>query len=176
MNDLTKRQEEVLTVIKKYIAQNNYSPTIREIGKMLNLSSPATIQYYIELLERKGYLKKENSKTRTIELLVDNEFIKSDVSNIPLISTKNINQYKKNEKISISSSIISKKGFALVYKDNSMIKNINKNDIVLVDIVPFKESDIVAVSENNKITLKEYKNNINKEEVLGKAIGIYKKL
>lgn len=172
MNELTKRQEEILKVIKKYIADNNYPPTVREIGKKLNLSSSATIQYYIELLVKKGYLKKTDSKTRTIELLVENEFIKKEVIHIPLISNDKI-----NKEIPISSSLISKNGFALIIENNIIIdKRINKGDIILIDKKSVKENDIIAIKLNNKITLTKYNNSIEKKQILGKVIGIYKKI
>ena len=71
MEKLTKKQTEVLDFIKSYIVAHGYPPTVREIGKALNISSPATIQVHLSNLVEKGCIKKENSKNRTIELLVD---------------------------------------------------------------------------------------------------------
>ena len=51
MENLTERQNEVLDVIKKYIADNGYPPTVREIGDILGLSSPATIQVHFDNLD-----------------------------------------------------------------------------------------------------------------------------
>ena len=53
---LTIKQEEVLTVIKKYIAKNGYAPTVREICSELNLSSPATVFVHLKHLINKGYI------------------------------------------------------------------------------------------------------------------------
>ena len=53
MENLTERQNEVLDVIKKYIADNGYPPTVREIGDILGLSSPATIQVHFDNLVKK---------------------------------------------------------------------------------------------------------------------------
>ena len=87
MDDLTKRQKEVLDFIKKFMVSHGYPPTIREIGKSLGLSSPATTYTHITELEKKGYIKKNGSKNRAIELLVDNEFIeqKEDIVSVPLL-------------------------------------------------------------------------------------------
>ena len=60
MEELTDRQEEILDTIKKYIAKNGYPPTVREIGAILNLSSPATTHFHLNRLEKKGY---KNEKT-----------------------------------------------------------------------------------------------------------------
>ena len=87
MEELTKRQEDTLNVIKKFIADHGYPPTVREIGKILNLSSPATIQVHLNCLADKGYISKGDNRNRTIELKVENEFIKKDdlAVNIPLL-------------------------------------------------------------------------------------------
>ena len=53
MENLTNRQEEILDTIKKYIANNGYPPTVREIGSLLNLSSPATTHFHLDRLEKK---------------------------------------------------------------------------------------------------------------------------
>ena len=181
MDNLSKKQKDVLNTIKKYIAINGYPPTVREIGTKLNLSSPATIQYYIELLEKKGYLKKVNSKTRTMELLVENEYIKKNTIAIPLINTDDINPIEKiknkDKEILIPLSLSSKNSFALLIIDNKL-NNIGfkTNDLVLIDKVPYKENDIVAVLINDKISLKLLKKNIEITNILGKAIGVYRTL
>ena len=53
METLTKKQELVLDFLKKSIAKNGYPPTVREIGKALGLSSPATVQSHLNILEQK---------------------------------------------------------------------------------------------------------------------------
>ncbi|MDD2378135.1 MAG: MarR family transcriptional regulator, partial [Bacilli bacterium] len=78
MDDLTRRQEDTLNFIKKYIVSHGYPPTVREIGSALGVSSPATIQAHINNLEEKGFIRKQESKNRAIELLVDNEFESKD--------------------------------------------------------------------------------------------------
>ena len=87
MEELTKRQEDTLKVIKKFIARHGYPPTVREIGDMLNLSSPATIQVHLNCLAEKGYISKGSNRNRTIELNVENEYIKKEelAVNIPLL-------------------------------------------------------------------------------------------
>lgn len=72
--DLTKKQEETLTFIKKYMVSHGFPPSVREICAGMGLSSPATAHTHLKELETKGFIRKQNSKFRTIELLVDNEF------------------------------------------------------------------------------------------------------
>ena len=78
MEKLTDRQKDILDVIKQAIAKNGYPPTVREIGAKIGLSSSATTQFHIKKLEEKGYIKKNATKNRTIELLVPNEYIEND--------------------------------------------------------------------------------------------------
>ena len=76
LEKLTTKQEVVLTFIKKYIASHDISPTIREICEGIGLSSSSTVHVHVENLKNKGYLDTINNKSRTIRLLVDNEYIK----------------------------------------------------------------------------------------------------
>lgn len=64
----TKRMEEYLEVIKKFIKENGYSPTIREIGKELELSSPATIYTMLCRMRARGLIDFQDNKQRTIIL------------------------------------------------------------------------------------------------------------
>ena len=66
MEKLTKRQNDVLTYVKSYIVSHGYPPTVREIGKALDISSPATIHAHLTNLENKGFIKKDSSKNRTV--------------------------------------------------------------------------------------------------------------
>ena len=78
MEKLTKRQHDILQTLKKFIANHGYPPTVREIGKELDLNSPATTHFHLNKLEEKGYIKKDDSKNRALELLVPNEYLTKD--------------------------------------------------------------------------------------------------
>ncbi len=68
-SDLGKREKAILKYIEKQIIANSYPPSVREIGKAIGLSSTATVHGYIEKLEKKGYIKKETQKGRTLRLI-----------------------------------------------------------------------------------------------------------
>ena len=68
-NSLNKREKAILKFIEKQINANGYPPSVREIGKAVDLKSTATVHGYIEALEQKGYIKKESQKGRTLKLL-----------------------------------------------------------------------------------------------------------
>ena len=68
-NSLNKREKAILKYIEKQVVANGYPPSVREIGKAVDLKSTATVHGYIASLEKKGYIKKESQKGRTLKLL-----------------------------------------------------------------------------------------------------------
>ncbi len=202
---LTNKQAETLDFIKKFIAKNGYSPSVREICSGLGLSSPATVFVHIKKLEEKGYVSQTNSKFRTLEVLVDNEYIEKteEVVNVPLLGKVTAGNpieaiERPNEFMSLPAFMIPKNEeiFTLNVSGESMINaGIFDNDIVIVKRrKTAKNGDIVVVlTEDNETTLKRfYKENgyfrlqpendtmdpiiLNKVEILGIAIGLYRKL
>jgi repressor LexA len=69
--DLTKRQKEIFDYIRKYASKHGYPPTVREIGKAVGLHSSSTVHAHLANLEKIGLLKRDPTKPRAIELLVD---------------------------------------------------------------------------------------------------------
>ena len=69
--DLTKRQQEIVDFIKKYSAKYGYPPTVRDIGKAIGLTSSSTVHAHLANLEKVGLLRRDPTKPRAIELLVD---------------------------------------------------------------------------------------------------------
>src|ERR671917_2859978 len=69
--DLTKRQKEIFDFIRKYAAKTGYPPTVRDIGKAIGLTSSSTVHAHLANLEKIGLLRRDPTKPRAIELLVD---------------------------------------------------------------------------------------------------------
>ena len=69
--NLTKRQSEIFEFIKVQIDKTGYPPTVREIGSALGLHSPSTVHAHLAKLESSGVLRRDPSKPRAIEILVD---------------------------------------------------------------------------------------------------------
>jgi repressor LexA len=69
--DLTKRQKEIFDFIRRYGSKYGYPPTVREIGKAVGLHSSSTVHAHLANLEKSGLLRRDPSKPRAIELLVD---------------------------------------------------------------------------------------------------------
>lgn len=204
MEKLTKKQENVLVCIKKFLAEKGYPPTVREIGNQLGLSSSATTQFHICKLAEKGYIRKNNTKNRTIELLVPNEFDKRrdtivDVPYLGKVTAGNpIEAIEvKGEYFSIPTSVLGKKKevFALRVLGDSMINaGIFNKDIVIVERVSIaKNGDIVvAMTDEDEVTVKRFykeKNHfrlqpendlmepiiLDNVKILGKVVGLYRK-
>ncbi len=69
--DLTKRQQEIFDFVKKYSAKYGYPPTVRDIGKAIGLTSSSTVHAHLSNLEKLGLIRRDPTKPRAIELLVD---------------------------------------------------------------------------------------------------------
>ncbi|MCL2341789.1 MAG: transcriptional repressor LexA [Firmicutes bacterium] len=67
--ELNKREKAILKFIEKSVNEKGYPPSVREIGKAVGLSSTATVHGYLAKLAKKGYIKKEEQKGRTLKLL-----------------------------------------------------------------------------------------------------------
>ncbi len=205
MEGLTKRQNEILTYIKEYIVSHGFPPTVREIGKALDVSSPATIHAHLANLQRKGVIKKDGSKNRAIELLVDNEFAiqNEEVTKVQLLVKITAGSpieaiERPDEYFSLPTYLIPKQKevFTLHVSGTSMINaGILDNDIVIVERrETAKNGDIVvAMTADNEVTLKTfYKEKdhfrlqpendtmnpiiLNHVTILGIAVGLYRKI
>ena len=205
MEKLTNRQDEILEFIKKYKAKHGYPPTIREICKYLNLKSPATVHTHLNNLVAKGYIKKDSSKNRSIELLVKNNYAKENqnIIEVPLLGKVTAGnpieaiEYP-NEYFSVPTSLIpkNKEIFALNVRGESMINvGIHDNDIVLVQKQRTAKNGemVVAMIDKKDVTLKTFykeKNKIRLQPendnmepiivdsliILGKIVGLYRKI
>lgn len=202
---LTPRQEEILTYIKKYTAMHGYPPAIREICAGVGLNSPATVFVHIKNLEKNGYIKSTNNKFRTIELLVDNEYLEKneDVVKVPLLGKITAGNpitaiEQPDEYFDLPASLMPKSGevFTLHVSGESMInKGIFDNDYVIVKRQnDAKNGDIVvAMTEENEVTLKTFykeKDHIRLQpenstmdpiivpdcQILGKVSGVFRKI
>ena len=68
---LTARQRQVLEIIEQHTRQNGYPPSVREIGEAVGLTSPSTVHAHLAALQRRGYLRRDPTKPRAIEVRWD---------------------------------------------------------------------------------------------------------
>lgn len=204
MEKLTPKQNAVLVSLKKFMAKKGYPPTVREICADTNLSSTATVQAHLETLVAKGYIKKDQEKNRTIELLVPNEFeVKDDkIISVPLLGKVTAGNpieaiEMPDEYFDIPSYFSNgrKELFTLKVDGESMINaGIYDGDIIVVEkSKTANNSDIVvAMTEENTVTVKRFFKEDNhfrlqpendtmdpiildNVTILGKVIGLYRK-
>ena len=83
--NLTKRQQEIFEFIKSYSSQHGYPPTVRDIGKAIGLTSSSTVHAHLANLEKLGLLKRDPTKPRAIEVLVDKAKSLISPSGLPLV-------------------------------------------------------------------------------------------
>ena len=205
MEKLTGRQGFILEVLKKLIAENGYPPTVREIGEKAHLSSPATIHFHLKKLEEKGYIKKNDNKNRTIEILVPNEYLdkkEESVVDVPLLGKVTAGTpieaiEMPDEYFSIPASLITTRNevFTLRVSGESMINvGIYDGDIIIVERTNTARNGetVVAMNSDNEATVKTfYKEKdhfrlqpendtmepiiLKEVTILGKVIGLYRK-
>ena len=205
MDKLTKRQDDTLNFVKEYIVAHGYPPTVREIAEAIDVSSPATVQAHLDALADKGYIKKGNNRNRTIELMVENEFIpKNDqIIDVPLLGKITAGSpieaiENPNEFFTLPAYLVpnNKEVFTLKVSGESMINaGIHDGDIIIVERRNTARNGeiVVAMTEENEVTLKTFykeKDHIRLQPendtmdpiilsnvfILGKAIGLYRKI
>lgn len=85
---ITAKQQEILDYLKKTILNKGYPPAVREICEAVGLKSTSSVHSHLETLERNGYIRRDPSKTRAIEI-VDTNFnmTRRELANVPIIGT-----------------------------------------------------------------------------------------
>ncbi|MBN1530036.1 MAG: transcriptional repressor LexA [Thermoleophilaceae bacterium] len=83
--NLTKRQQEIFDFIKRYGAEHGYPPTVRDIGKAIGLTSSSTVHAHLANLEKVGLLRRDPTKPRALEILVDKAKQVVSPSGLPVV-------------------------------------------------------------------------------------------
>jgi repressor LexA len=168
---LTGRQQEIWDYLVEYVDDHGYPPTVREIGERVGLASPSTVHAHLANLERAGYLKRDPTKPRALELTGLNRRAESKTARDslpllgeiaaggPLLAEQNVEEY-----ITVPDQLVrGGADFVLRVKGESMIDaGILDGDLVIVrksdtavngDIVVALAGDDEAVEE---ATVKRY--------------------
>ena len=203
MNDLSAKQKMILEYIKSEVKYKGYPPSVREICEAVGLKSTSTVHGHLDRLEKKGYIRRDPSKPRAIEIMLDDEEpFNEGIVNVPIVGTitagtpilavENI-----DGSFPIPSSYVNNKDtvFMLRVRGESMINaGIFDKDLVLIRQQNYAENgDIVAASIDDFATVKRFfkeKGHIRLQpenpsmspilvenvEVLGKVIGLFRKM
>ena len=85
---ITPKQQEILDYIKNEILNRGFPPAVREICEAVNLKSTSSVHSHLEALEKNGYIRRDATKPRAIEIIDDNfNLVRREVVNVPLIGT-----------------------------------------------------------------------------------------
>ena len=194
---ITDKQREILEYIKEMILKKGYPPAVREICEAVHLKSTSSVHSHLESLEKNGYIRRDPTKPRTIEILDDDfALTRRELVNVPVIGTvaagvpilaeQNIEDY-----LPIPAEILpNKEVFMLKVKGNSMIEaGIYNGDKVIVAKQPNAENGdkVVALVDDSATVKTFYKENglqpenssmdpiiLDQVEILGKVIGLFR--
>lgn len=197
---ITAKQKEILEYIKETILKKGYPPAVREICEAVKLKSTSSVHSHLEQLEKNGYIRRDPTKPRTIEIIDDCfNLARREVVNVPLIGTvaagmpilaeENIENY-----FPIPVEMLpNKQTFMLRVKGDSMIEaGIFNGDLVIVEqSETAKNGDIVVALVDDSATVKTfYKEKghfrlqpqnasmapilVDDVKILGKVLGLFR--
>ena len=197
---ISKKQEEILNYIKNEILERGFPPAVREICQAVGLKSTSSVHSHLESLERNGYIRRDPTKPRAIEILDESfNMIRREMVNVPIIGTvaagqpilaeQNIEGY-----FPIPTEYMpNKQSFMLKVKGESMINaGIFDGDKVLVKQQATAENgdSVVALVDDSATVKTYYKENghyrlqpendsmdpiiVDKCEILGKVFGVFR--
>ena len=195
---LTAKQQQILEVIKTAILERGYPPSVRELCMAVGLSSTSSVHAHLEALEKKGYIKKDPAKPRTIEVMDDTfNLNRREIVNIPLLgdvaagepifAAENISNYYPMPVDMLPNS----ETFMLNVKGDSMINAgiFNGDKILVAKQNTAENGEIVVAMVDDSATVKRfYKEKghfrlkpendamddiiVKDLEILGKVIGL----
>ncbi|MBU9735237.1 transcriptional repressor LexA [Diplocloster agilis] len=197
---ITKKQNEILEYIKNEILNKGYPPAVREICEAVHLKSTSSVHSHLETLEKNGYIRRDPTKPRAIEIIDDNfNLVRREVVNVPVVGTvaagspilavENIENY-----FPIPTEYMpNEESFMLNVKGDSMINvGIFNGDRVLVQKQHTAENgDIVVALVDDSATVKTYYKEdgyyrlqpendsmepiiVTEVEILGKVFGVFR--
>ncbi|ADL42358.1 transcriptional repressor, LexA family [Caldicellulosiruptor obsidiansis OB47] len=198
---LTKKQEEILEFIKKRIKEKGYPPAVREICEATGLKSTSTVHGHLTRLEKKGYIRRDPSKPRAIEIVDDEFYVHRNVVQLPLVGKVTAGEpilavENIEETMTLPYDLVgTEDAFLLRVRGDSMIEaGIYDNDIIIVRRQNVAENgDIVVALIDDEATVKRfYKEHdhirlqpenkamepiiVKDVKILGKVIGLIRRM
>ncbi|MGZ4815920.1 MAG: transcriptional repressor LexA [Terriglobales bacterium] len=164
---LTKRQRQIYDYIAEFVSRNGYSPSFEEIGDGMGLSSLATVHKHISNLEKKGLLKRDYNRSRSIDVLPPKGSMKKSMAAVPppmelpllgrIAAGRPIEAVENPETLSLSDFTSSKDVYVLKVMGESMQdEHIVEGDYVIVEKSETARNGeiVVAVVNGSDATLK----------------------
>jgi len=197
---ITPKQQEILEYIKETILKKGYPPAVREICEAVHLKSTSSVHSHLETLEEKGYIRRDPTKPRTIEIIDDCfNLTRREVVNVPVLGTvaagqplyaeENIENYYP-----IPSDLLpNAETFMLKVRGSSMINaGILEGDQIIVEHCPTAHNGeiVVALVDDSATVKRFFKENghyrlqpendsmepiiVDDVKILGKVIGLFR--
>ena len=164
-DELSDRQAKILDYIRYVTRVRNYPPSVREIGEAVGLSSSSTVHNHLNQLERRGLIKRDASKSRTVQLVQEKEIddmrrnaiavpiVGNVAAGVPILAEQNIEDH-----LMLSPDIAQEGWFLLKVRGDSMVNAaILDGDLVLVR--PRQEASngqIVVALVEDEATVKRF--------------------
>lgn len=198
---ISGKQQEILEYIKDEILSRGYPPSVREICEAVRLKSTSSVHSHLETLEKNGYIRRDPTKPRAIEICDDSfQMVRTEVISLPVVGTvaagvpilaeENINSY-----FPIPAEMVPKgnPSFILNVKGDSMINaGILNGDQIFVQMCNFAhDGEIIVALVDDSATVKTfYKENghirlqpendtmdpilVDDCQILGKVFGVFR--
>ena len=162
---ITKKQQEILDYIKDEILSKGYPPAVREICEAVNLKSTSSVHSHLETLEKNGYIRRDPTKPRAIEICDDSfQMVRTEMVSMPVIgqvaagqpilAQQNIDSYFPVP----ADRVLKGESFILNVKGDSMINaGILNGDQILVNVCnTANNGDIVVALIDDSATVKTF--------------------
>ena len=197
---ISAKQKEILDFIQHEILNKGYPPSVRDICEAVKLKSTASVHAHLETLEKNGYIRRDPTKPRTIEIIDDNfNLVRREVVNVPMVGTvaagqpilaiENIDnyfpipsEYMPNEE----TFMLKVKGESMINAgildgDNILVKRQNtaKNGDMVVALVEDSATVKTFYKENGHIRLQPENDYMDpiilpNVEIIGKVFGVFR--
>ncbi len=198
---MSARQEQILDFITTEVRHKGYPPSVREIGSAVGLLSSSTVHAHLRKLEELGYIRRDPTKPRAIELLGADDSAMPEVVSVPvlgqvtagepILAVENIEEY-----FPLPKEYGERDVFMLRIKGDSMIEaGIYDRDYVVIQKQPTAKNGeiIVGMVDNDEATVKRFFHEgdrirlqpenssmapiyANEVKILGKIIGLYRRI
>ncbi len=162
---ITKKQQQILDYIKEEILERGYPPAVREICEAVNLRSTSSVHSHLETLEKNGYIRRDPTKPRAIEICDDSfQMVRTEMVSLPVVgqvaagepilAEQNIDSYFPIP----AENVPSGQSFALRVHGDSMINvGIFDGDYIFVNSVQTAENgEIVVALIDDSATVKRF--------------------
>lgn len=199
---ITAKQQEILDFIKMKTLERGYPPAVREICEAVKLRSTSSVHAHLETLEKNGYIRRDPSKPRAIEIMDDSfQMVRQEMTSIPIVgqvaaglpilAEQNINGYFPLPMEIVPNNEV----FVLKVKGESMINiGIMDGDQIFVECTDTAmNGDVVVALIDDSATVKTfYKENghirlqpendsmdpiiVDNCEIVGKVFGVFRKM